>query len=261
MTTAPTFIDLFSGCGGFTLGMLRAGFNCLGTIDNNAQAVATLRRNLVDRDLSGCSRVGVALERDLTEYTPADFSMETGIRSVDVIVGGPPCQGFSTARQADGANHGRRLKDDPRRHLYRKFLDYVDYFQPSVFVIENVLGLKTAADGKFFTAVQHESRVLGMDRGRPGYRVHAQSENAEEFGVPQKRRRLLIIGVRADLTGYFPKNMIISSRAMLGTTLGDAILDLPPIEAGGGAFQMVEGAENWNRDCLPTAYDCLPCPA
>lgn len=233
--SAPTFIDLFSGCGGFTLGMLRAGFECKAAVDFNSEAIATLRSNLQDKSPTGLPPVGFAIQADLTELSPEALAAIIGERSVDVIVGGPPCQGFSTARQRDGSNHGtERLKADPRRHLFREFLRHVDYFQPKVFVIENVLGLRTAAGGKYFTAVQHESRILGQIHGRPGYRVHSQIEKGEDLGVPQKRRRQLIIGVRADLPGYFPTELNPAKRAMLGAMLGDAIGDLPNLEVGSG---------------------------
>ncbi len=234
-STPLSFIDLFCGCGGFTLGMLRAGFQCKAAIDFHPPAVAALKANLADRRPPGASKVELALEKDLTQFPPAELAKLIGTQQLDVIVGGPPCQGFSTARQRDGSNHGTtRLKEDPRRHLFRNFLDYVEYFQPKVFVIENVLGIRTAAGGHYFTAVQHEARILGQAKGRPGYRVHGQMEKAEELGVPQKRRRQLIIGVRADLPGYFPTGLKAASRAMPGTMLGDAILDLPTLEAGEG---------------------------
>lgn len=231
----PTFIDLFSGCGGFTLGMLRAGFDCLAAIDFNQQAVETLKANLVDKSHPDFSPVRHALQRDLTQFHPAELAALIGTNRLDVIVGGPPCQGFSTARQRDGSNHGTdRLKEDPRRHLFRNFLDYVEFFQPKVFVIENVLGLRAAGGGRYFTAVQHEARVLGRDQGRPGYRVHPQIERGEELGSPQKRRRQLIVGVRDDLTGYFNPKLQPAPRAVKGVMLGDAILDLPKLDAGEG---------------------------
>lgn len=141
---APTAIDLFCGCGGFTLGMQRAGFHVLAAIDCNAEAVATLSANLVERYNPGLTPVSHVLQRDLTQFDPVDLATLLGARQVDVIVGGPPCQGFSTARQVDGANHGARLKADPRRHLYREFLRFVAFFQPRVFVVENVLGILSA---------------------------------------------------------------------------------------------------------------------
>lgn len=237
--SAPTFIDLFCGCGGFTLGMLRAGFRCKAAIDFNSHAVATLKTNLADAIHPDISTVEHALERDLTNFTPTELEAVIGTRHIDVIVGGPPCQGFSTARQRDGSNHGTaRLKEDSRRHLFRNFLDHVEYFQPKVFVIENVLGLRSAAGGQYFTAVQYEARILGRDKGMPGYRVHPQVEEGVKLGVPQKRRRQLIIGVRADLAGYFPTDLTPAPRATLETMLGDAIGDLPVLDAGQGEHEV-----------------------
>ncbi|HEX2101929.1 MAG TPA: DNA cytosine methyltransferase, partial [Candidatus Synoicihabitans sp.] len=95
-------------------------------------------------------------------------------------------------------------------------------------------GLRNAAGGRYFTAVQYEARNLGREKGRPGYRVHPQIERGEQLGAPQKRRRQLIIGVRADLPGYFPSELRPTTRACLGVMLGDAILDLPKLPAGAG---------------------------
>jgi DNA (cytosine-5)-methyltransferase 1 len=201
-----TCLDLFCGCGGFTLGMQRAGFRVLAAIDFNPEAIATLRSNLADRPHPDFSPVSHVLHRDLTAFPPTDLATLIGASQVDVIVGGPPCQGFSTVRQKDGANHGLRLIHDPRRHLYREFLRYVEFFQPRLFVMENVLGLRTAAGGAYFTAVQQEARARG-------YRVHGQIENAWELGVPQKRRRQLIVGVRDDLPGYFLPELQPAPRA------------------------------------------------
>ena len=217
--TPLNFIDLFCGCGGFTVGMERAGFKCLAAIDFNAESVATMQANL--------SHIKHVLHRDLTVFGPDDLSELIGVKQIDVIVGGPPCQGFSTARKVDGANHGERLKDDPRRHLYQELLKYVEFFRPKVFVMENVLGIKTAAGGEYFTRVQEEARALG-------YRVHGQVEDAWELGVPQKRRRQLIIGTRVDIPGYFSPILKPSPRAIPRTQLGAALSDLPVIRAGSG---------------------------
>jgi DNA (cytosine-5)-methyltransferase 1 len=220
----PTFIDLFCGCGGFSLGLKRAGFRCLAALDFNSEAISTFRANMPD--------MGFVAEKDLTKFRPAHLAREIGDVKVDLIVGGPPCQGFSTARQVDGANHGSRLKDDPRRFLYREFLRYVDFYQPKVFVMENVPGLRSAAGGEFFDRIHSEARELGRSRGMPGYRVSSQTEDAFELGVPQKRKRVLIIGVRGDLPGTFPDTLSPAGSARPGTVLWDAIGDLPPLAAG-----------------------------
>jgi DNA (cytosine-5)-methyltransferase 1 len=199
--------------------MERAGFRCAAAVDFNAEAVDTLRRNL--------THIKYVLERDLTQFPADELAAMIGINTVDVIVGGPPCQGFSTARQVDGANHGGRLTHDSRRHLYQELLKYVDYFKPKVFVMENVLGIKSAAGGEYFIRVQSEARALG-------YRVHGQVEDARQLGLPQKRRRQLIIGTRVDLSGYFLPKLKPAPCAIPETNLGDAINDLPELIAGQG---------------------------
>ncbi|MEK7954471.1 DNA cytosine methyltransferase [Luteolibacter soli] len=219
MSTPVTFLDLFCGCGGFSLGLRRAGFEGLAAIDFNKEAIKVFHENLPE--------IPHALERDLTSFSPVNLEAIIGTERVDLIVGGPPCQGFSTARQVDGANHGDRLTEDPRRHLYKEFLRYVGHFRPKVFVMENVLGIRSASGGIYFSKVQAEARALG-------YRVHAQIEDCVDLGVPQKRRRQLFIGTREDLSGYFRPELKPAKRAAVGATLGDAIGDLPPLKAGQG---------------------------
>lgn len=216
----PTCIDLFSGCGGLSLGMERAGFSILAAIDFDHHAIATYRANF--------PTVRHALHKDLTKFTPAELALLIGGLDVDVIVGGPPCQGFSTARRRDGANNGPRLIEDGRRHLYRQFLQYVEFFSPKVFVMENVLGIKSADNGRYFTRIQREAR-------KAGYRVHPQVEKVWDLGVPQKRVRQLIIGTRLDLVSYFPGKLPAAPRAADKPTLGEAIGDLPIVRAGGGS--------------------------
>ena len=164
----------------------------------------------------------------------------------------------------DGTNHGQRLKPDARRDLYREFLRYVDFFQPRVFVIENVPGLRNAAGGAYYTAVQNEARALGRSQGRPGYRVHGQVEDAWLLGVPQKRHRQLIIGVRNDLPGYFLPELKPAPRAQLRPCLWDAIGDLPILRAGSGDYERdydpvrrVEHVERQGRTAVRYLCDVL----
>lgn len=228
-----TCLDLFCGCGGFSLGMIRAGFRVLAAIDFNKEAVETAARNLGAATTGGETRhidnpIPHVLMKDLTTYQPAELAELIGRETVDAIVGGPPCQGFSSARQRDGANHGtRRLIEDSRRYLYQDFLRFVKHFRPSIFVMENVLGIRSAAGGQYYTRVMDEARKLG-------YRVQSQIEEAQRLGVPQKRRRQLFIGVLQDRPLYFPREIKPASRAHPGTLLGQAIMDLPPLSAGEG---------------------------
>lgn len=219
-----TFIDLFSGCGGLTLGLMRAGLRPIAAIDDDRHAISVFRENLPE--------VPHVLQRDLTTFDPKALEKIIGTVGIDAIVGGPPCQGFSTARQRDGANHGKnRLVSDERRDLYLEFLRFVAFFRPRLFLIENVPGIRSAAGGLYFTRLQREGRNLG-------YRVHNQTEDAWELGLPQKRRRELIIGVRTDIREYFRPVLPVSSRATPRMTLDAAIGDLPVLSAGCGDHEM-----------------------
>ena len=234
-----TFIDLFSGCGGFSLGLEWSGLSCLAAIDFNEPAIDTFKANH--------PHVPHALVRDLTKFGPKDLDKLLCSQRVDIVVGGPPCQGFSKARQVDGANHGGRLIHDARRDLYREFLRFVKYYQPRLFVMENVPGIKSAVGGEFFTRVQVESRELG-------YRVIPYEVEAWRFGVPQKRMRQLIIGTRRELPLFIPDRYIRATHVEPGmavpdglefaVTLGEAIGDLQAIYAGDEKFE-----RDYDRKC------------
>ncbi len=221
----PTFIDLFSGCGGFSAGLEQAGMNCLAGVDHNEQAIHTFQANH--------SETTVALVKDMTQFQPLELERLIGRNHVDLIVGGPPCQGFSSARQFSGSNSGHRLVDDPRRELYKFFLKFVDHFRPKVFVMENVLGIKKMQNGVYFTAIQNEARKIG-------YRVVPIEVNAWEYGVPQKRIRQLFIGTLIELPIFVPAQLIPKTHSLTPSedglapvvTLGEAIEDLPALEAG-----------------------------
>jgi len=192
-THTPTFLDLFSGCGGFSVGLEQAGLKCLAGVDFNQQAINTFRENH--------SSDTVALVKDMTIFKPTELAELIGTDHVDFIVGGPPCQGFSTARQFSGSNSGDRLVDDPRRELYKFFLKFVDHFRPKVFVMENVLGVKKVQNGIYFTAIQNEARKFG-------YRVVPIEVKTWEYGVPQKRVRQLFIGTLIDLPIFDHETLI-----------------------------------------------------
>jgi DNA (cytosine-5)-methyltransferase 1 len=231
-----TFIDLFCGCGGFSLGLMRAGYHCVAAIDADEVATQVFRENLSEFRHPKLKSAKNVLKRDITNFPPEDLAKLIGKSRVDVIVGGPPCQGFSTARQVDGANHGKRLKHDERRYLYQHFLRYVEFFQPKVFVMENVLGMRSAAGGRYFTQVQKEARELGGKSDSHGYRVHTQIEDAWKLGAPQKRKRQLIVGVRRDIPAYMVPEIEPAPDAQPYLSLGYAIGDLPPLAAGTGTI-------------------------
>jgi DNA (cytosine-5)-methyltransferase 1 len=245
---APTFryLDLFCGSGGFSLGLERAGLDCVAAIDIDPDAIDVFKTNMPDVEHVLC--------RDLTTFKPEDLSDLIGKQKIDMIIGGPPCQGFSRVRKVDGANHGKRLIEDPRRLLYQNYLHYVEFFKPSIFIMENVPGIRQAAGGEFFKSIQLDARKLG-------YRVHATMVLAWQHGVPQKRERQLIIGTASKLpifstAIYVPQThadpeLRVNSRRpgeQRGgrgrkkkldppVTLWEAIGDLPPLQIKSGEFE------------------------
>lgn len=199
--------------------------NCLAGIDHNEHAIHTFKANHSDGT--------VALVKDMTVFEPSELEVLIGKNRVDVIVGGPPCQGFSSARQSSGSNSGQRLVEDPRRELYKYFLKFVNHFRPKVFVMENVLGIKKMQNGIYFTAIQNEARKIG-------YRVVPLEVNTWEYGVPQKRIRQLFIGTLTELPVFVASTLIQKSHSLTPNedglspivTLGEAIEDLPELTAG-----------------------------
>ena len=218
-----TCVDLFSGCGGISLGFERAGINVLAAVDSDPKAVEVYRENF--------PRNSHVLRRDLTLFSPQELADQMGTDQVDIVAGGPPCQGYSNVRQVDGANHGHRLVSDPRRSLYKHFLRFVDHFQPKAFFMENVMGIMSAEGGMHFEGLRHETKIVGY---RPTHAV----VNAVNYGVPQSRRRMLFLGIRNDIAGSEDDDIMVET--ILGdtvshrTTLWDAIGDLPPLGAGEG---------------------------
>ena len=223
------FIDVFSGCGGLSYGLEMAGLECLAAVDFNKIAIETFNLN---------HKHPVGLNHDLTNFEPEELAEIMGTNAIDLVVGGPPCQGFSTARTQGGANFGKEYVDDPRRDLYKRFLKFVDFFEPKIFVMENVLGIKSMGSGIYFTKIQEASRALG-------YSVAPVQINCWEFGVPQKRIRQLFIGTRLGQPLFMPSRYLTKTHSLEPrdgslepvVTLGEAICDLPPLKANDGSSE------------------------
>jgi DNA (cytosine-5)-methyltransferase 1 len=228
--TEPVVLDLFAGAGGFSLGFHWAGFRTAVAIDHSAVAVETLEGNFSDHGIK-------ALVRDLASFKPRDleaYLMRIDERaSFDVIVGGPPCQGWSSVGRGKMRSlrtpGGRRQEDsDPRNELYKNFLEYVRYFKPPVAVMENVPGMLSHNGKNVATYVAESLDAVG-------YTVTWAVLNASEFGVPQVRERLIFVGIRNDLniTFDFPKTRTVRDRQIYPeVTVREAIGDLPIIRNG-----------------------------
>jgi len=169
-------IDLFCGCGGFSQGFKQANYNVLLGIDHWEDAIITYKKNF---------RSALTFNGDITDLNGAHILkyLNVDADSIDVIIGGPPCQGFSVS--------GKRIIDDPRNALYRKFVEIVSEIQPKVFVMENVPGLIRLFDGKV------KSKVI-KDFSEVGYNVNFQVMSSEQFGVPQVRKRVFFVGLNKE---------------------------------------------------------------
>ena len=168
-----TYIDLFSGAGGFSLGFDQAGFQNVFSVEYNHQICETYKKNFPRHTL---------LECDIATIDNNKVKELLGNKEVDVIIGGPPCQGFSLA-----GNIGRKFLDDERNSLFKEFVRIVDIVKPRCFVMENVAKLYTRLNG------QTRYEILSAFNSI-GYKVEARVICATDYGVPQKRNRVLFIG-------------------------------------------------------------------
>lgn len=204
--TSPTVLDLFCGCGGLSLGFQQAGFDIKLGIDAWKDAITTF--NLTHQSAQG-------IVADLFSITPQSISEQTGLNKIDVIIGGPPCQGFSIA--------GKRMIDDDRNQLYKSFVEFVKYYQPKAFLMENVPNMMSMGKGVIKEQITQDFENLG-------YFVHSKILMASDFGVPQNRRRAFFIGFKKECHFEFP--LPLENKKV---TAYEAISDLPDYTVNDGA--------------------------
>lgn len=204
-------IDLFSGCGGMSLGFKMAGFQSILASDIDENCEKTFTYNFKGTPF---------IRKDITEITKEEVDALIGDKKPDVIIGGPPCQGFSLANK-----NRNKIKDDPRNRLFYHFVKFIDWYSPKAFVMENVKGLLPMQNGAVINTIVDE-----FSRAGAGYRVEKKVLCAKDYGVPQARERVIIIGIRNDL-GIQPSFPSPSGKTI---TVDMAISDLPLINSGEG---------------------------
>lgn len=192
-------LDLFCGCGGLSLGLEQAGFEIKLGIDIWQDALTTFEANHSNSKTLLQDLSVVSFEEVQNKYLPD---------GVDVIVGGPPCQGFSIS--------GKRDPNDPRNKLYTSFLRAVEFFKPRAFIMENVPNLASMSQGKIKDTIVREFEALG-------YKVSYKKLLASDYGVPQNRRRFIMVGLLNGSEFDFP----IASHIDDKVTCFEAISDLP----------------------------------
>jgi len=242
------YIDLFSGGGGLSEGFIRAGYNPIAHVEIDAKACDTLETRLIYHRLKLENRLDVYfdyLAEKLTrkqlvkQFSNKELSDSVinkaiggdnnkiiferidnllGNKTVDLIIGGPPCQAYSLVGRSRDKN---RMKDDPRNYLYKEYAKFLKKYSPNAFVFENVLGLISADKGRYFKNMKaHFKRV--------GYKIDYTILKSEDFGVLQKRRRIILIGWKKEFDFQYPVFDIIKHKY----AVKDILFDLQKIKPG-----------------------------
>ncbi len=188
----PTVVDLFAGAGGLSLAAREAGFRVLAAVEMSPHACDTYEENFI-RNKHWENRPNLYREditqADLPARLMNDLYLQPG--SLDVLMGGPPCQGFSTHR-IKGAGVG-----DKRNELLLRYFDFVKLLKPKAFLVENVPGLLWPRHAEYLATFQNLAR-------RHGYRLLGPEPlNARDYGVPQNRKRIFMVGIRSDIAVEF----------------------------------------------------------
>ena len=209
MSNKLRLLDLFAGVGGMSHGFEEAGFDIAGAVEHDKKIGNSLQKNHKN------TKVFIA---DIKNLEPAIVKAEIG--AIDIIVGGPPCQGFSLK--------GKRLGlDDERNFLFREYIKYVDHFKPTYFVIENVSGIMSSNNGYFVNEILEEFKNIG-------YSINYGILNASDFGVPQNRKRAIFIGTSSTNKVTLPEVQVLGNAKI---TVWEAISDLAYLNSGEGAFE------------------------
>ncbi len=181
------YIDLFSGAGGFSLGFDNKGYQHIFSIDIEPNFCKTYQSNFPNHNL---------IQKDICELTDNEIKLLINKEKIDVVVGGPPCQGFSIA-----GNIGRKFIDDPRNKLFKEFVRVVKVVSPRFFVMENVARLYNHNQGK-------TRKEIITDFEELGYKVECKILNSADYGVPQIRNRVIFIGTKENHKIIFPSKKV-----------------------------------------------------
>jgi len=239
MTRKKTYIDLFAGCGGLSLGLYNSGFwKGKFAIEKSPDAFETLQYNLIEKKNHFDWPDWLPKQNhDINEVIKNHKDNLKSLRGkIDLVAGGPPCQGFSTA--------GRRIEGDSRNELIKSYIKFIRLVQPKVIFFENVKGFtqkfdKNKIKGKIYS--EYVTNALEYDSPKgdfQGYNVEGKLIDFSEFGIPQKRTRFILVGIRKDIVnqvkpnGFFEQiqmqkeTFLIKKGIGLTNSLEDAISDL-----------------------------------
>jgi len=239
MTSKKTYIDLFAGCGGLSLGLYNSGlWQGKFAIEKSIDAFETLKYNLIEK--KNHFEWPIWLPKQNHDINEVIKNYQDNLKSlrgkIDLVTGGPPCQGFSTA--------GRRIEGDSRNKLIKSYIKFIRLVQPKVIFFENVKGFtqkfdKNKIKGKIYS--EYVTNALEYDSSKgdfQGYKVEGQLIDFSEFGIPQKRTRFILVGIRKDIANQVKPNVffeqiqknkdtfLVKKGIGLTNSLEDAISDL-----------------------------------
>lgn len=246
------FIDLFAGAGGLSEGFIQAGFEPIAHVEIAKAACNTLKTRAAYHYLKTEEQdhiyvsylkgeitraqlyshvpveildavINLPIGEESNEIIHQQIQKSLGDRNVDLIIGGPPCQAYSLVGRSRSKT---KMEGDPRNYLFVQYAEYLEKYQPRMFVFENVLGLKSAKKGHY---------LIEMEKlfNKKGYQIKLQTLEARRFGVLQNRKRIIIIGWKKDLQVTIPNlEQIENDKTYL---VEDLLNDLPDINAGEGA--------------------------
>lgn len=262
------YIDLFAGAGGLSEGFIRAGFNPVAHVEMNKDACDTIKtrtayhwlkennnedvyHNYLKSESKIKEELWRAIPKNLIESVinkeiskdtlPEIFQIidnELNGKQVDLIIGGPPCQAYSVVGRA---RDPKKMEEDPRNHLYKHYVKFLEKYQPKMFVFENVPGILSAKNGEYLDKIFKAVKKAGYDLAIPP-KNHLNSKN---FGVLQDRKRVIIIGWKKELELKYPDFEEIKSEYKI---LEDLFSDLKTLRNGEGTLNAVKYSKS------PTEY-------
>lgn len=250
--TKLRYIDLFAGAGGLSEGFIRAGFEPVAHVEMNKNACDTLKTRTAFHYLKEHKRISEyhdylkekitrdelwnkipshlinsVINKEISPETLLDIfeiiDKELNNKEVDLIIGGPPCQAYSVAGRVR-----KDMTDDPRNHLYKYYVEFLKKYKPKMFVFENVPGILSANNGIYLQSIFDAVREAG-------YELDKQVLNAQDFGVLQDRKRVIIIGWRNDLEFEYPQFAKVKNEFEV---LKHLFSDLPKIKSGQGEWRV-----------------------
>lgn len=252
------FIDLFAGAGGLSEGFIRKGFKPIAHVEMNKSACDTLKTRTAYHFLKENNRIteyydylkGKITTKELWESVPKNLiesvinkeispetlpaifeiiDKEIKGQPVDLIIGGPPCQAYSVVGRA---RDPLGMKEDPRNHLYKHYVKFLERYQPKMFVFENVPGILTANNGEFLNKIFEAVKEVGYELAIPP-KKHL---NAKHFNVLQDRKRVIIIGWKKELNLTYPN---FEEKEIKFNIKNDLFSDLPTLKNGEGKLGIV----------------------